>query len=154
MNVVQIPRERGYELEPAGMHHHRCPFPMQRSGQGLRTEDAVAVLDREGEAVRVSINGQQVGRLPRGLWKAWGPYLAALEEQGCQAQVDAQVWVGSTAWGVNLFMSGRLPAEVAAEEAQRAEWKAAGLCPGCGGTVDRSTSKRLVYCEACRRPRP
>jgi hypothetical protein len=42
------------------------------------------------------------------------------------------------------------------QEAQAAEWRAAGLCPGCGGEVDARQGGRgrpRVYCATCRAER-
>ncbi len=42
------------------------------------------------------------------------------------------------------------------QEAQAAEWRAAGLCPGCGGQVDVRDGGRgrpRVYCATCRAER-
>jgi hypothetical protein len=147
-----VPSHGSDEIEVAGTGHYRCPYANTPAGHDAVSYPVDAVLEREPSnrhdpnAVRVAVNGKQAGHLPADIAPAWSQYLATLEAGGYRARVAAVAWVGTNVWRVYLRTGWLTPLQLA----EREERKAAGVCPVCGGPVERGKhGARRVYCLSC-----
>lgn len=128
----------------------------RRVEEVTRTEEVVATLEREPRnrrdpnAVRVTIDGSAVGYIAANRAAAWSNFLAGLEAEGYSARVRARVRIGRSRYSVSLMTSPLTPNEREERAALAKERETAGLCPECGGEVDRTENPRKRFCHACR----
>lgn len=175
----------GY-FEVAGTSHHYAElarvFPPRPSDDDPLKVEVDAVVERERDnpydpnAVAVRIHGRLAGYIPREHAPAWAAFLDRLEAEGYRARATARVWIGHSAYYVNLRADEdaayQTPGEArvareadeqrrreAAERRERAEKqaleavrRAAGVCVTCGNAIERMPGRRgrpPIHCEAC-----
>lgn len=103
---------RGGYFEVAGVVHHKAELarvfpPRPADDDPLIVEvDAVIARDRtnrhDPNAVAVLLHGQLAGYIPRQHASAWASFLDRVEAEGYGVRATARVWIGNSAYYVNL----------------------------------------------------